>query len=327
MKEEGPVSEIRCERCESPLEPGDIRCAICAQAAPRTVASRDRAEVKVLRCSGCGAVVAYDPERQAPTCTFCESVVELETLEDPPERIREHLPFTVSREEAAAALRGWLGRRGWFRPSDLTSASRVEVVRPLWWVGWVFDGEALVSWAADSNAGSRRSSWAPHAGETGMEFDDILVSASRGLTDAEVEAIGPGYRLETAREEPEGADGATIEQYDVQRSQARERIVLAIESIARHRVEVDHVPGSRKRKVQVAVLLRRLVTRRVAFPAWVTTYRYREKLFRAVVCGQDAERVQGSAPISLAKVGLTALAVVLLLAILVAVIVAAAHGG
>ena len=57
-----------------------------------------------------------------------------------------------------------------------------------------------MSWSGDSNAGSRRSSWAPHAGQNRMIFDDILVSASRGLTDQEIQATAPGCDITRLRQ-------------------------------------------------------------------------------------------------------------------------------
>jgi len=303
------VTTEHCARCETPLESGDLRCSICGQATPVQSAAREHLEVQILRCTGCGAAMAYDPDHQAPSCSFCGEVVELQTLEDPMEQTDAFLPFTLDRDGAGTALRHWLGSLSWFRPSDLKSTARLEELRPLWWAGWLFDAEALVSWSGDSNAGSRRSSWAPHAGQNRMIFDDILVSASRGLTDQEIQATAPGCDFTTAHEKPSGATPVIVEQFDLQRSQARRKIVDAIQRIATSRVQQQHIPGSRYRNVHVSVLLRALVTRRLSFPAWVLAYRYRDRLYRVVVCGQDGSRVAGKAPLSITKVLLVTLGV------------------
>jgi len=50
------------------------------------------------------------------------------------------------------------------------------------------------------------------------------------------------------------------------------------------------------------VILRKLVTRRYSFPAYVLAYRYQDRLYRVVICGQDARRVIGSAPYSIPKI-------------------------
>lgn len=294
----------QCERCETPIEIGDLRCSICGYAVPSESAEQKHLEVEILRCTGCGAAVRYDIEHQAAACGFCESVLEVETLEDPMEQSEGFLPFTVDRDEARHALQHWLGTLGWFRPGDLKSEARLEQLKPIWWVGWVFDAEAMVSWTADSNAGAGRSAWAPHSGQVGMDFDSVLASASRGLNEREAMVAGTGCELQSVRSEPEGATMAIIEQFDVQRSQARAQIIRTIQATAANRVEKHHVPGTRFRNVSAAVLLRRLVTRRLSFPAWILAYRYKTRLYRVVICGQDGSHITGSAPYSVMKIAL-----------------------
>jgi len=326
-----------CERCASPLEAGDLRCAICGQAAPLpatggAAARRSELEVRVMRCDECSAAVRYDAAAQGLACAFCGAVMRVETVSDPQEQTEHFLAFSVRREDAGAALRGWLGGRGFFRPSDLGSASRVERVRALWWVGWSFDAEALVSWTADSDAGAGRSAWAPHAGRAHLRFDDVVVSASRGLSQAETDALGPRYDLAARGPAPSatapgaGADGAAetdvvVEQFDVQRSLARRRVLEVLRESAARAVEAHHVPGRTKRNVHAEPLLRSLATTRYAFPAWVLTYRYRGEVHRAVVCGQDATCVVGSAPYSVAKIALAVAAVLLVIGAVVAALV------
>jgi hypothetical protein len=236
------------------------------------------------------------------------------------EQTRHFLPFTVSREQATEAYRKWLGGLGFFRPSDLASSARLESLKALWWVGWVFLADALVSWAGDSDYGRRKADWAPHAGQLEMPFRDILVPATRGLSEAEASHLTSSYRLDSARDRPEGAGGEpTVEQFDIRRSAARQRVAEAMARLAEHRVKDGFIPGSRFRNFSAAILLRRLVTRRHAFPAWVIAYRYRGRLFRTVISGQDPTRVLGRAPYSVWKIlgalgaGLLAVALVMLL--------------
>lgn len=330
------VSVGDCERCASPLAPGDLRCAICGQSTPRASESRVSLHVDVLRCEECGASVSYDASVRAPRCAFCGAVMKLEELADPVEQADRWLPFTVDADAARAALRRWLGSLGWFRPSDLRSEAAIDSLRPLWWVAWIFDAEALVSWTCDANVGGRRSDWAPYAGQERLVFDDILVSASRGLTDAEAYALAPSYDLRSAAEGvpadgDRGGDqngghdesGPALERFDVQRSQARARVLDAIRRVATARVEADCAPGTRQRNVHTAALLRRLETRRVALPAHVLAYRYRGALYRVVISGQDARCVRGSAPYSAAKIALVvAIALAALLAIAAIALVA-----
>ena len=298
-----------CAACGTPLEKGDLRCAICGKSAPPQIAAAVATVIKILRCTGCGAAVAYDPSKRAPSCSFCDSVVEVETLEDPMEQTEGYLPFKVTPDEAKAQLQTWLASLGWFRPSDLSTSARLQELRPLWWVAWVFDADSLVSWAADSNHGSGRSAWAPHSGTAEFVFDDILASASRGLSDAEVNGVTSGYDLATVQSEPQGADNATVEQFDLQRSQARKQVATALKQLAASRVQQGEIPGTRFRKVQISLVVRNLVTRRLSFPAYVMAYRYKGDLYRVVINGQDKTLLVGKAPYSMAKIMLVVAAV------------------
>jgi hypothetical protein len=294
--------EPTCERCASPLERGDLRCAICGQATPADASPAAVVRVELLRCEGCGAAVGYDAKAQGLACAFCDSVLRLETNADPMEEVEAYLPFRIDRAAARGALRRWQASLGFFRPGDLTSRTRVEQLRPLWWVGWVFDAQARITWAADSNEGSRRSQWAPHSGKRDMVFDDLLVSASRGLSERETTALVAHYDLSTANPAQEEVEGAVVERFDVQRSLARRLVTDALHRTAAIRVQNRYVPGSRIRKLSVAAKLFALDTRRYAFPAWVLTYRYGEDVYRAVVSGQDAGGVVGKAPYSLTRI-------------------------
>lgn len=305
-----------CTRCETPLEPEDLRCAVCALPTAGERQARAEAMAQILRCEECAAAITYTVEAQAPKCAFCGSVMHLETPEDPIEEADGYLPFNVTQEQAAAALSQWLGTLGFFRPSDLQSQAAIDDLKPLWWVGWVFDAETLVSWTADSNAGSRRSDWAPHAGQSPLTMRSILVSASRGLTRSECSVLAPRFNLASAQAEPHAvASGTpTIERFDVQRSAARKTIVDAVEASAAHHAQA-WIPGSRYRNLHAAVLLRKLHTKRLAFPTYVLAYRYDDKLYRAVVHGQDAACVMGKAPYSWTKIALVVAAAVALIAI------------
>jgi hypothetical protein len=297
-----------CERCATPLEDGDLRCAVCALAVRHAPPPIEAARARILRCTWCGAATAFDPAHQAPACAFCRSVMEIEQPADPVEQARLHVPFTVDRSLAHAALRTWLHGRGWFAPRALRDEAVLEAITPICWAAWIVDARAKVAWTADSDHGAQRSAWAPHAGETHLRFDRIVVPASRGLAEDECEQLAPFYDLAAATP----ADGSvTVESFDMQRSSARARVHASIEERARTAVEAD-IPGRRFRNVRVACLIENLTTERVALPAWVLAYRFRGRLYRALVHGQRAEIVFGSSPLDWIKIALLATAAIAL---------------
>jgi hypothetical protein len=293
-----------CSRCESALAYEDLRCPVCLHATDTdTRADAPDVAVEVMRCSSCGASVTYSVREMAPSCAFCGSVTRVEVSADPIEQTEHYLPFVFARDRAADRYRRWLRHLGWFRPSDLGSSSALESIKPLWWVGWVVNADATVSWTADSNAGSRRADWAPHAGRAEIPYQNILIPASRGLSPEETSRLAPSYDLSTATESPKGVDGqVVVEQFEVPRSSARARVRAMLEQIAAERLRNGHIPGRRFRNLHTSVMLRRLVRKRFAFPAYVLAYRYRGRLYRVVISGQDESCLIGTAPYSMAKI-------------------------
>jgi hypothetical protein len=314
---------IPCTRCETALEDGDLRCAICALPVPASARGDTRPYAQVLRCCECGAAVAFSAAAQAPRCGFCGATMAIEQPVDPVEAAQLRVPFAVDRDTAEAALRGWLSRRGWFAPRSLSDDAVLESLTPLSWAAWVVNAEALVTWTADSDAGSHRSAWAPHAGAVALSFHDIVVPASRGLRGTECRLLIPYYDLRraVAVDRPPGAGevASVIESFDAQRSAGRKHVQDSIEATAKVRVE-PHIPGRRFRNVHVACLVQRQTTERLALPGWVLAYRYRGNPYRAIVHGQRAEVVFGRSPLDWAKLG-TVIAIALAIAAIIALIV------
>jgi hypothetical protein len=315
-----------CTRCQTALEDGDLRCAICALPVPAPDAAARPGDgaprARILRCRECGAAIAFSPAARAPHCGFCGATMAIEQPVDPVEAAQRRVLFAVDRVAAEAALRGWLGSRGWFAPRALAGDAVFESLTPLSWAAWLVNAEARVAWTADSDAGAQRSAWAPHAGEASLAFRDIVVPASRGLREVEARLLIPYYDLnrmvridrDVDGELPEAVPGAVpgaapgalpgamIERFDAQRSAARRHVQERIAALARVRIE-PRIPGRRYRNVHVACLLERQTTERIALPAWILAYRFRGQPYRAIVHGQRAEVVFGRSPVDWTKVG------------------------
>lgn len=294
-----PAGELsQCSRCASPLEPQDLRCPICSQAAPeRDQAASSRALAEVLRCDDCGAAVNYQIAHQAPCCAFCGSVMRVERPEDPLEQAEWYLPFAVNPQQAAQVLSAWLSsQKGFFTPKDIASQATLSALVPLWWVAWVCDADAYVTWTADSDYGRNRAAWAPHSGAGPRNFRSLLIPATRGLSYGEASFLGPGFNPATRERAPRGPAGAPIEHFDVQRSVARSHVIEAIHYAAAAELARSTIPGSRKRHIKVSALLSSLQTQRYALPSYVLAYRFKGELYRAVVHGQDPRYVWGRVP-------------------------------
>ncbi len=307
-----------CMRCHTVLDEGDLRCAVCALPVPVIEHKHYRTVYpEVLRCTECAAAITFVPAARAPCCAFCGATMAIEQPHDPIERAERRVPFGVSRTTAEAVLRGWFATRGWFVPRALRTEAVTESLAPIYWSAWFVTAQATVAWAADSDHDARRSAWAPHSGETTLRFDSLCIPASRGLTHDECAYLAPSYdlsqQLPIGDELPE--DGV-VEAFEAQRSAARAAIQAALDAQAAARVR-SHIPGTRIRNLHVASMLESQLTDRLALPAWIVTYRYRDRRYRAIVHGQRPDVVVGKTPLDVWQV-LAALAVVaVVLAVLV----------
>jgi len=308
-----------CTRCVTPIEEGDLRCAVCALPVPVAVVPPDKARSQILRCTECGAAIGFDANKQAPACAFCRAVMKVEQPVDPIEVAMLRVPLAVDRDSATRSLRVWLEHRGYFAPKTLKDEAVFESLEPLCWAAWIVNAQADVSWTADSEVGSKLSDWAPHAGLVQIDFGNIVVPASRGLRIDECAALVPYYDLGKVVPIGDSDESITTESFDAQRSAARAQISRAIHAIARTRVK-PAVPGRHVRNIHVSCLLKGQTTDRVALPAWVLAYRYRGSPYRAIVHGQRADLVFGTTPTDWRKVTLlvlAALAVILAITIVV----------
>jgi hypothetical protein len=84
-------------------------------------------------------------------------------------------------------------------------------------------------------------------------------------------------------------------------------------AVAGRRVAAARLRKRGWRNLHVELLLRDLTTRRLALPAYIVAYRYRGRVYRALVGGQRGT-VIGRAPLSAARIALAAGAALALLA-------------
>jgi hypothetical protein len=281
-----------CGRCSAAVSADELRCPVCAFVVPSSSSSSSPG-FQVFRCQGCGAAQAWSPEKAALACAFCDGRVTLDAVADPIEQATSWAPFSVTAAQAAQALSSWQRSLSWFRPADLASSSTVHELRPLCWPAWIVEGQADVRYAADVKApAGHRAAFVPRAGASHVEFDGVVVGASRGLSVREMERLAAAPVTATTLSPPPVA-GRIDEAFDVERSVGRARVIAAVEEHARAQVAAS-LP--RSRKLAVTLVLEGLTTTRVALPAWIIAWRYNGIAYRCVVDGRDASVVIGDAP-------------------------------
>jgi DNA-directed RNA polymerase subunit RPC12/RpoP len=289
-----------------------------------------------LQCETCGASLLVDPNQRTAVCPYCASP---SVVERPPSMDRPvpHfvVGFTMTREGAQGAVKEWLGKRSFFVQSSVKGGS-IDSIRGVYAPAYLYSGMAQTRYAAQIGENYQetetysttdekgntvvktrtvtRTEYRDLEGQHATYVMDVLVSASRAVPNAELEAIEP-FDLRTMRRfSPAVISGWIAEEptmtrdacYGLARGEALEKIGKEL---------TEFMPGDSHHALTFQTVLDRESTELIYVPIWVLAIRHHPQKppFRVLINGQSG-RVYGKAPLSWIKIVLTVLAVLILIA-------------
>lgn len=297
-----------------------------------------------IRCETCGATVAVQASLRTAECPYCASpnVVERPPAPDRPRPVFA-LGFGIDRERAVAIARSWLRSRGPFAHGGLKGAV-LEKTRGVYLPAYLYGAVASARYSArigenytvtetyttvDSKGRVQvhtrvvvKTEWRDLGGDWAAYMVDVLVTASRGIGNAELEAVEPFDLRALRRYSPAIISGWIAEEASLTR---RECLALAHdETVARVGRELDaFMPGDSHSELEYEVEVRDESADLVLLPVWVFAVRYDpdKEPVRVLINGQTGA-ASGEVPRSAVKVALALLLVAALVALLVSVIAA-----
>ena len=291
-------------------------------------------ETRTFRCSSCNASIAAELDVVATVCPFCGShhvlAQEQSTRVFKPESL---LPFEVDKLTAIVKFRTWLGR-GWFRPNAVKriAANADARVQGVYLPFWTFDAQTFSDWWAEAghhyyvterytvNVNGRKETrtrqvqktrWVPASGKHDEFLDDVLVYATRSVSENILRVIYPYDTQKLIPYRPQYLAGWRAEEYQI----GLEEGWTLGQEIIRDRLHAAcgrEVPGDTHRNLRIKTRFDELTFKHVLLPVWIASYRYSNKVYNFMVNGQTG-KVRGEAPISWVKVALTVLIVLLVL--------------
>jgi hypothetical protein len=253
-----------------------------------------------VQCSRCHAVLLRQGGTVAQHCDFCGSP-ELLDYQDihaviSPESL---LPAVISQEQAYHALKGFLAGR-WFAPSDLKRRNMIDDIRRVYLPYWTFDAHAECPWEAQSGdyyyvtvtdkdsegrtvtRQERRIRWYPSAGHVSDNFDDVLISASRGIDGKVLGSIEPFPTSNLVPYDTRYVSGWQVEQYQVPLADAA-RQGFQIMDAELTQLCGSQVPGDTYQNLRIFPEYSDKTFKHVLAPVWLLTYRYRDKVWQGAV--------------------------------------------
>jgi hypothetical protein len=294
--------------------------------------------VATFACGQCGAALAFEGVRTS-ICPYCASpnFVERPATAGQPDP-QFVLTFTGDAAVARRALDRWLGSRNLFADSALRSA-KVEDLRGVYVPAYLYSAVANTAYTAqigenytetetytvtDSEGKTRtesrtvtRTEYRPLAGQHVGYVTDVVVSASAGLTNDELERVEPYDLKQLRRFTPSLVSGWLTEEYarapdECERSsrgEAVERIGLALRRF---------MPGDSFSDLTWKTAVSWESLDPILVPVWVFAVRYRKdkQPLRIIINGQTS-KIAGRVPLSAWKI---TIAVLVLCAVIAGVI-------
>jgi DNA-directed RNA polymerase subunit RPC12/RpoP len=286
-----------------------------------------------ISCESCGAKILFEPLLRTARCPYCDSpsVVDRPATHDRPDPVFA-LGFRIDRTSARNRMRRWLAGKRW-GPAGLRTAS-AEQIRGVYLPCYLFSATASSSYRAviaevyykttverDSRGRTsvKRRRKIEHRNLEGRHssyLGDVLVTASRGVPNDEVEAIEPFDLGALRRYTPALISGWLSEEPSTTKADclelARSESRSAVGKLLRR-----FMPGDGCHDLSFETDLSDEAIDLVLVPGWVFAVRYhREKPpVRILVNGQGG-KVFGKIPFSWAKVGIVAAVVAAVVALI-----------
>ena len=329
------VDTLRCTHCghenpiaaaNAPILEQDFRHTLreLANAAPGS-------NHVVIHCDSCGASFSFNADAHAGLCPFCGAPAVAKTEQHRQLQVQALLPFKITRDQARATFRTWLGKR-WFAPSGLKDYARNDAaLTGLYVPYWTYDAETATTYQGERGDDYQvqetyraiengkevertrlvtRTRWTPVAGKVARFFDDVLVLASRSLPRDVTERLEP-WDLEHLTPYQEAyLSGFRSEMYQISLEQGFERARELMAPLIRRDIERD-IGGDHQRIHETDTRYGDVSFKHILLPVWMSAFRFRDKIYRFVVNGRTGE-VQGERPYSPWKIALAILLAALL---------------
>lgn len=274
---------------------------------------------KVFKCKNCDAQFMIELDNVKVNCGFCGSTkVNLEAFEHRFIQPVGIIPFYISKIEAQAKFKEWIGR-SFFNPSKLKHLAALEDLHGVYIPFWTFDAETKSSWSGEAgryhtttrmvNVKGRPQRqkvqeviWNRKSGSLEHFFDDILVVGSQGLRQNEIERILPFRMEEVVSYDPRFLMGWETEIYRLEVDEAFLKAEHIMDFKIRNMCSAQ-LGGDTQRNLHVSSEKWGETFKHIILPIWIATYMYNNKIYHFMINGQTG-RVYGKKPLSWVKIAL-----------------------
>jgi predicted RNA-binding Zn-ribbon protein involved in translation (DUF1610 family) len=291
----------------------------------------------IVQCGACAAKIQVPPNVTSISCPFCGTNIVATGASTTQIKPNAVLPFKTTRDDAMDRFRTWVRSR-WFAPSKLKSQSMLDArFTGTYLPAWTYDSDTTTAYQGQRGDAYyttetyyvngrpqtrtvRHSRWTSVSGVVRVEFDDVLVMASRSLPLKEAEQLEPWDLKSCVVYADDYLAGFRAECYQVGLEDgfaiAKQKMEPRIDSEIRADIGGDEQRIDARQTRYASITYKHLL-----LPVWLSAYRFRDRVYRFMVNARTGE-VVGERPYSAIKITLF---VLMCLAIVGVILLIVAH--
>jgi predicted RNA-binding Zn-ribbon protein involved in translation (DUF1610 family) len=282
-----------------------------------------------VKCSGCGAEIKLGTNVTSAVCPYCAtSLIVDQRISKKEIKPRYMLPFDVNAKQTRDLFKNWINSL-WFAPGSLKQLARTDApVSGIYVPYWTYDAatSSIYSGArgvfyyepvtvvverdgrlVEETRMVQKIAWTPMEGRVNLNFDDVLVLASKSLRADYAQELQPWDLSNLVAYDDRYVSGFLCESYQIGPSDGFEnaknemtpQIVMAVRQDIGGDVQEIH---------SLETEYREITFKHILLPVWINTYRYGNRRYSFLVNAPTGE-VQGDRPWSVIKIALFVLAV------------------
>jgi LSD1 subclass zinc finger protein len=319
------TTSLKCNYCgaenpitliEAPIEEIDYEAFIA-----KPLEESEQIHIRMVKCPGCGAQVTLEEKVTADACPYCDTrLVISEGGDKAIVKPRSLVPFAIDKKKSSQLFHDWIAKL-WFAPGDLKERVAKEAMDGMYVPYWTYDAQTTSQYTGlrgtyyyvtehyttqengrtvNKTRQVRKTSWAPCAGVVDVPFDDVLVPATKSLPDNILTFLPPWNLGQLIPYDDRFLSGFRCEAYgiDVKEGLNDAKVIMGREIEQSIRRDIG---GDEQRILTTHSKYDQVTFKHVLLPVWISSYRYKNKVFRFLVNGQSG-KVKGERPYSIMKI-------------------------
>ncbi len=263
-----------------------------------------RINLREVRCKNCGGTVQYSPKTVILVCNYCGSHFEIEDpIEKEVEKPDSIIPFSITKEEYHKLFLEWF-IQGDYTPNDILTCFDWQNVTGIYLPFYSFSIKYNIDWSAKSGnfytgyKNRREVEWDPSGGRVSGKFCDKGIATD--FLDHRFADFCEKTEFRENKLKPfklEYTLGFSIEPFKCSTENVFEnRLKYDLNKRVRLKT-VSDIPGDTYKDLKFSYDTENIKDpEKVYMPFWITSYKYKDKIYKCIIDGQDSKRIKGDKP-------------------------------